>query len=116
MYIETSSPRQEGDKARLNSPKMQFSGRMCLSFYYHMYGASMGALNVYINGETIFAANGNKGDMWLKADVDVNLRGTYSVKIFMPRAVPSKTRLRYKTIIAFVRPVRIHPITETLLE
>lgn len=80
MYTETSSPRVQGDNAKLNSPKMQFSGNMCLKFYYHMYGASMGKFNVYINGIKVFSESGDKGNKWLKAEKDVNLSGMYTVR------------------------------------
>lgn len=80
MYIETSSPRQPGDYARLNSPKLQFSGSMCLQFYYHMYGAGMGTLTVNVNGNSVFTASGDKGDKWLEATIDVNLSGKYTVR------------------------------------
>ncbi|KAL9985794.1 hypothetical protein ACROYT_G008239 [Oculina patagonica] len=79
MYIETSSPRRQGDNAKLNTPKLQFSGNMCMKFYYHMYGASMGTLNVILNGKTVFSAGGNKGNKWLEAAVTVNLSGMYAV-------------------------------------
>lgn len=50
MYIETSAPRKQGDKARLMSrvfgpvipPK-----KCVMTMYYHMYGSNIGALNVY---------------------------------------------------------------------
>ena len=80
MYIETSSPRQTGEYANLNSPKLQFSGSMCLQFYYHMYGIAMGALTVNVNGINVFSASGNKGDEWLNAKIDVNLSGKYTVR------------------------------------
>ena len=79
MYIETSSPRQRGDNAKLNSPKLQFAGNMCLTFYYHMYGADIATLNVTINGNNAFTASGDKGDKWLRAAVDVYVSGMYSV-------------------------------------
>ena len=79
MYIETSSPRRPGDNAKLNTPKLQFSGNMCLKFYYHMYGGSIGALKVIINGKYVFTASGNKGNIWLKAAIDVNLSGKFAV-------------------------------------
>ncbi len=82
MYIETSSPRQPGDNAKLNTPSLQFSGKMCLTFYYHMYGASVGTLNVMINGNKVFTASGNKGNKWLRAMVNVNLSGMYAVRKF----------------------------------
>ena len=85
MYIETSSPRQQGDNAKLNSPKLQFSGSMCLKFYYHMYGANIETLNVIIKGNNVFTASGNKGNKWLRAAIDVSLSGKHAVRdIIMP--------------------------------
>ena len=80
MYIETSYPRQTGDYAKLNSPKLQFAGSMCLQFYYHMYGAGMGRLTVNVNGNSVFNTSGNKGNKWLRAAVDVDLSGKYAVR------------------------------------
>ena len=79
MYIETSSPRIHGEYAKLNTPKLRFCGNMCLQFYYHMYGADMGTLYVMVNGNRVFTASGDKGDLWLKAAVDVTLSGMYAV-------------------------------------
>lgn len=49
MFIETSAPRVPGNKAKLVSevfpPK---STATCLTFYFHMYGSSIGSLGVYI--------------------------------------------------------------------
>ncbi|CAF89641.1 unnamed protein product, partial [Tetraodon nigroviridis] len=52
MYIETSRPRQDGDKARLLTPTFNTNSRSsaslghspayCFSFYYHMYGKHIG--------------------------------------------------------------------------
>ncbi len=81
MYIETSYPRQPGDNAKLNTPKLQFSGNMCLKFFYHMYGASMGKLNVIVNGNIVFTEKGDQGNKWLEAAVTVNLSGMYEVKL-----------------------------------
>ena len=64
MYIETSSPRMQGDNAKLDSPLFRFSGKMCLKFFLHMYGSTIGRLNVFINNETVFSASGNKGNKW----------------------------------------------------
>ena len=85
MYIETSSPRQQGDNAKLNSPKLPFSGSMCLKFYYHMYGANIGKLEVMISGNKVFTASGDKGNKWLRAAIDVSLSGKHAVReIIMP--------------------------------
>lgn len=48
MYIETSAPRRPGDKARLISPPINGNFAQCVSFYYHMYGPHVKALNVYL--------------------------------------------------------------------
>jgi hypothetical protein len=48
MYIETSAPRKQGEKARLISPTFPASKEYnCLQFFYHQYGADIGAFNVY---------------------------------------------------------------------
>ena len=47
MFIETSAPRRQGDKARLMSPTYTDSTAICVKFWYHMYGNGVGTLNVY---------------------------------------------------------------------
>jgi len=57
-YIETSSPRRGGERARiLNGP---FSGVKCLHFYYSMYGDTIGSLIIYQH------IHGQDMDVWLK--------------------------------------------------
>jgi len=85
MYIETSSPRQLDDYAKLHSPKLRFNGDMCLKFYYHMYGSDIDTLIVIINGINVFMANGEKGNRWLMAAIDVNFSGEYAVREIVMR-------------------------------
>ena len=81
MYIETSSPRVLGDDAKLNSPLLSFSGDMCVSFSFHMYGSTIGKLNVIINGtKVMFSASGNKGNNWIEARINTFLTGIYMVR------------------------------------
>jgi hypothetical protein len=47
LYIETSSPRQPNDKARLISPSIT-KAKSCLLFFYHMYGYHVNELRVFI--------------------------------------------------------------------
>lgn len=53
MYIETSRPRLEGEKARLLSPVFSIAPKnpygptntaYCFSFFYHMYGQHIGKI------------------------------------------------------------------------
>ncbi|XP_072021512.1 hyalin-like [Amphiura filiformis] len=74
IYIEASTPRQPGDKARLLSPPVSdtsahFYHNCTLQFWYHMYGNSIGALNVYTKStietsELIWSLQGNQGNLW----------------------------------------------------
>ncbi|XP_048242500.1 MAM and LDL-receptor class A domain-containing protein 2-like [Haliotis rufescens] len=79
MYIETSSPRRRGDKARLDSPLLDPTSGSCLQFWYNMNGRTMGTLNVYQRqannlGTPIWTRSGNINTDWLIAQV--NLRST----------------------------------------
>ncbi len=49
MYVETSWPRQPGDRARLITPVIKSESKGCrLRFYYHMSGDDIGSLLVYV--------------------------------------------------------------------
>ena len=57
MYIETSTG-LIGHKAVLVSPRFQQAySNSKLSFFYHMYGRSIGSLSVYLN-------DGNRTRLW----------------------------------------------------
>lgn len=47
LYIESSSPRTPGNKAELESTTLPGGSQYCLTFYYNMLGATMGALHIY---------------------------------------------------------------------
>ncbi|XP_047467686.1 MAM domain-containing glycosylphosphatidylinositol anchor protein 2 isoform X1 [Mugil cephalus] len=95
MYIETSRPRLEGDKARLLSPTFNMNSKSsssssssssggnnptyCFAFFYHMYGKHIGALNVFLRqkGQTVtdtsvWSLTGNQGDRWRQAKVNIH--------------------------------------------
>ncbi len=50
LYIETSHPQTPGQKARIISP-LYYPSTVCLRFHYHMFGPSIGSLNVLIAGK-----------------------------------------------------------------
>ena len=86
MYIETSSPQKQGDKARLISPEYQVApGGSCVQFFYHMWGDSTGALNVYLKAganiepRPLWALSGDQGDLWRPARATVKTSGKFQV-------------------------------------
>ncbi|XP_065183994.1 MAM and LDL-receptor class A domain-containing protein 1-like [Sycon ciliatum] len=85
MYIETSLPRTSGDKAQLMSPLYQEPSTTCsFTFWYHMYGASIGSLNVYIVrrgiNTRVFSQAGQIGNRWVSSgSLKVGLGGQFQV-------------------------------------
>lgn len=84
MFIEASSPRRAGDKARLVSPAISGNGTMCLNFWYHMYGAHINSLNVYVLrgsalGTPVWTKHGTQGNAWKQGQVQTNVQGQFSV-------------------------------------
>ena len=81
LYIETSSPRRLGDKAKLHSSLIRTSARgACFTFWYHMYGSGIGQLNIFVNStvaggrrreQLIWRLSGNQGNVWRRAAVAV---------------------------------------------
>ena len=71
VYIETASPRRQGDNAKLEKSGLSFNTKKCLSFYYHMYGNTIGTLNVYVGSNKVFTKSGNQGNKWNKASVNI---------------------------------------------
>ena len=80
VYIETSSPRQYGDNAKLEySVSNSEIGKLsCLKFYYHMYGNTINTLNVYNGITKMFTKSGNQGNLWLNAKLTMTLQTTVS--------------------------------------
>lgn len=66
-YIESGSM-DYLENALLVSNILQQGVKMCLSFYYHMYGSTIGTLEVIVISsgikQTIFTRSGNQGNKW----------------------------------------------------
>eukprot|EP00966_Prymnesium_polylepis_P297548 6874534-Prymnesium_polylepis.1 len=72
MYIETSSPRVLGDLFDLSYTCPQSSAAQ-LSWWYHMYGGTIGHLRVKDgSGATLWVKSGNQGNAWQSASVQVS--------------------------------------------
>lgn len=75
MYIEASHMRH-GFNARLLSWHLRrFTGKQCLTFFYHMYGVGTGSLNVYLKKENapeilVWKRRGEQSISWMKASIE----------------------------------------------
>ncbi|CAF3948718.1 unnamed protein product [Rotaria sp. Silwood2] len=77
MFIESSLPQKPGDKARLISVIEQPQYGRCLQFWYHMFGRTIGQLNVYATTNTpnndthtlVWSRGANVGNVWRKAHI-----------------------------------------------
>ena len=79
MYIETSSC-QYGENAKLefSVSSSDIAKLSCLTFYYHMFGATINTLNVYNGNTEVFTKSGNQGNVWLFANVTMTLQSKVS--------------------------------------
>ncbi|XP_052271751.1 hemicentin-1-like [Dreissena polymorpha] len=90
IYIEASDPRTRGNNAAIVSHPLPANQPTCLSFFYNMFGADIGNLNVTIvdkcSGQTqmVFHESGNKGEAWKEATVSIPASAVpneYEIKI-----------------------------------
>ena len=79
MFIETSSPRVPGHRAVLQSGLFQTGGSAysCMSFWYLMYGSTIGTLNVWVEPQAnvsavlLWSLSGQQGNTWRNGVVPV---------------------------------------------
>lgn len=71
MYIEASVPRSNGDNAKLQLSVSGSKSSCCLVFFYHMYGSTMGTLNVFSGNNKVFTKSGNQGNYWRRVTTNV---------------------------------------------
>ena len=78
IYTEASSPNYPNKIALLESPCFDLSNTndAQLTFWYHMYGTSMGTLNVEVsedcqNWTNVWSLSGNQGNTWYQTNVDL---------------------------------------------
>ena len=61
----------------ISSPKLSKIGPVCVEFYYHMYGNTMGTLQMTRNETTLWAKAGEQQRAqrydWIKAAITVNM-------------------------------------------
>ena len=83
IYIEASYPRIPGDTARIVSPFMR--GPQCMTFYYHMYGATMSCVVIYLRDQgsnslrPLWLKSENRGNRWIRGQISINETAVYQV-------------------------------------
>lgn len=79
-YVESSSPNYPAKTTIMNSPCFNLSGQSgtSLSFSYHMYGASMGTLDLQVSSNgggtwtSVWSLSGDQGNQWYTANVNLD--------------------------------------------
>ncbi|XP_076625813.1 MAM and LDL-receptor class A domain-containing protein 1 [Colletes latitarsis] len=82
-YIDSSFPRRPGDRARLLSssfPAPNANTPMCMHFWFHMFGAGIGTLKLFLRYfrsmdaplREIWSLNGNAGNTWFVAQITIS--------------------------------------------
>ena len=84
IYIETSGfNRRKGERARIESELFPATAGKCLSFWYHMYGSTIGTLNIYMKTnsvETLLKTyNGSQGNAWIEGEVGLHSASNFKV-------------------------------------
>ena len=82
MYIE-ATPQSYGDNAKLQLVVPRSNSSSCLTFFYHMYGSSMGTLNVFSGNAMIFTQSGDQGNYWKKVTRTVKLSDVVSIPVLL---------------------------------
>ncbi|KAL5006372.1 hypothetical protein ScPMuIL_015178 [Solemya velum] len=82
VYVDSSVPRRQGDKARLSYDPISGKSKNCqIRFWYHMWGTDMGSLTVLkrysynpggLQGFANNSVQGNQGNFWYRAAFDIS--------------------------------------------
>lgn len=75
LYVDSSS-RPPGQLARITTEKFtNTQGTYCFSFWYHMHGANVGSLTIYLNDNgkyNVFTRTGDQVNLWLYQTIQVS--------------------------------------------
>ena len=102
MYIETSSPRRPGDKAKLVFTVPNNGETSCLSFYYHMYGPTVGTLIVYSGNSKVFNISGYQNHNWILAKTNIILNGLVRNRIVLTHTSSSPSSHHHNHTITII--------------
>ena len=103
MYIDTSVPRQQGDNAKLQVTVPGNGAAACLVFYYHMYGVTIGTLNVYSGNELVFNVSGNQSNHWIRGTETIYLRHSVSLMSSILKKTRSLVLIKFQKSLKSLR-------------
>lgn len=117
--MEASQPRKAGDIARMFSIPIQAKlNEQCkVRFFYHMFGKHVDSLKVFVLKVSTgtqtqkFSANGDLGDMWKLAEIDLSketepFRMVFEGRLFRAKIIAIKPNF----IIIFIIFLIIIPL------
>ncbi|XP_033112664.1 MAM and LDL-receptor class A domain-containing protein 1-like [Anneissia japonica] len=83
IYIETTRPDEERTARLIGLPYYKEQGSVCFfSFKYHMFGANVGELNIYIQNNKVWSQSNGTVDGWQDGRISLqNIYGYYEVEI-----------------------------------
>ena len=87
LYIESSYPARFEYKSQLMSQSFEPTESQCLSWWFSMYGSTVGSLNVYLINSTdgaktrLWTRSGQQGNDWQQAHVSYSSESKYRVSI-----------------------------------
>ena len=90
LYIETSYPRRYGQKARVISKPVQATRGQCFTFWYHMFGRTIGNITLFkkesTNAESpLWTRSASEGNRWRRAMVTI--KGTTQFQLIFEGTV-----------------------------
>uniref|UniRef100_A0A8C8RFM0 MAM domain containing 2 n=1 Tax=Pelusios castaneus TaxID=367368 RepID=A0A8C8RFM0_9SAUR len=105
MYIEASNMIY-GQKARLISRSIRgISGKQCLTFFYHMYGAGSGLLNLYLKKEgaheetLLWRRRGEQSITWLRGLIEYECDKYHQIIVEAVRGVSIRSDIAIDDIL-----------------
>lgn len=85
LYIESSYPARFGYKSQLMSQSFEPTEAQCLSWWYSMYGKTVGSLNVYLIDSSegtktqLWSRTGQQGKDWQQSHVSYSSESKYRI-------------------------------------
>ena len=105
IYFETSSPVKAGESALIRSANLTSTDDVCVTFWYNMYGQTMGKLEMGtmtdLDSSTLqikWSREGDQGPTWKQAKVTVESPQSFYVCIHRPNILSIAKRQTFSHV------------------